>query len=172
MKRSIQACLLVAAVIFSLSSFAQTKIKLGHVNSEELLKVMPGRDSAELKLKDYTKALETQFQTMQTEMETKYNDFITNQATYSELIKSMKQKELEDMQKRIQEFQGSAQDDISKKETELLQPIIDKAKKAIEEVAKENGYTYVFDSGLQILLYSDPSDDLLLLVKKKLGITK
>ena len=170
MKNLFKIVLLLGFVIFSINSNAQTKLKLGHVDSEELLKSMPERDSALAKLKDYSKALETQFQSMQSELETKYNDFVANQATYSDLIKQMKQKELEDLQKRIQDFQQSAQEDVQKKEQELLKPIIDKAKKAIEDVAKENGYNYIFDRGLQVLLYADPTEDVTALVKKKLGL--
>ena len=170
MKNVIKSFLIAVFIIFSVNTFAQSKLKLGHVDSEDLLKSMPARDSALAKLKDYSKTLETQFQSMQSELETKYNDFVANQATYSYLIKQMKQKELEDLQKRIQDFQQSAQEDVQKKEQELLQPIITKAKKAIEDVAKENGYNYIFDRGLQVLLYADPTDDITPLVKKKLNL--
>ena len=151
-------------------SQAQTKIKLGNIDSGELLKMMPGRDSAEAKMKEYAKTLESQFQAMQTELESKYSDLDANKATMSDLIKQMKQKEIEDLSKRIQDFQQSAQEDVQKKEQELLQPIIAKAKKAIEDVAKENGYTYIFDRSTQVLLYFDASEDILALVKKKLGL--
>ncbi|MBO4739992.1 MAG: OmpH family outer membrane protein, partial [Bacteroidales bacterium] len=57
-----------------------------------------------------------------------------------------------------------------KKQMELLQPIKDRVEKAIAEVAKENGYSYVFDSGLGVLLYQDESDNIFELVKKKIGI--
>lgn len=158
-------------LMFSINAFAQTgKVKLGHVNSEELLKIMPGRDSAETKYKSYAKSIETQFQTMQAELESKYQDYQANSSTMSALIKQMKEKEITDLQKRIQDFQMSAQEDMEGKEKELLQPMIDKAKKAVEDVAKENGYTYVFDTSLGVLLYSDPGDNILPLVKKKLGI--
>ena len=74
------------------------------------------------------------------------------------------------MQARIDSFQKSAQDDITKKENELLKPILDKAKKAIEDVATENKYNYVFETGYGAVLYSDPGDDILPLVMKKLGL--
>ena len=59
---------------------------------------------------------------------------------------------------------------LQEKEKELLQPIIDRAKQAIAEVAKENGYTYIFDTSAGTLLYQQDSDDILALVKKKLGL--
>ena len=54
------------------------------------------------------------------------------------------------------------------KQLELMQPFQDKILKAIEDVAKENGYAYIFDT--QVLLYSEGGDDVSALVKKKLGI--
>jgi outer membrane protein len=132
--------------------------------------MMPGRDSAMQKMQDYQKSLENQLKAMQNELETKYTDFTANQATMSELIKQTKQKELQDLNGRIEAFQTSAQQDLQNKEQEVLKPIVDKAKKAIEDVAKENGYTYIFDAGVGVLLYNDGSDNILPLVKKKIGI--
>jgi outer membrane protein len=89
----------------------------------------------------------------------------------ADAIKDLKQKELRDMQSRIQEFQESAQENVRKKETELLKPIIEKAKTTIAATAKEGGYTYVFDSSPGTpLLYKPEGDNLMGAVKKKLGI--
>ena len=78
--------------------------------------------------------------------------------------------ELQDLQARIESFQQKAQDDLVAKEQLLLQPIIDRAKELIAEVAKEKGYSYVFDTGQGGILYFEDSDDILPDVKKKLGI--
>ena len=59
---------------------------------------------------------------------------------------------------------------LQSQEEKLLRPIIDKAKKAIEDVAKENNFTYIFDSGVGVLLYQNDSDDIMPMVKKKLGL--
>jgi len=107
---------------------------------------------------------------MQSELETKYADYTVNEKTYSELIKTTKQKELQDLNDRIQTFQSTAQEDWQNKENELLTPLFNKAKKGIEDVAKENGYTYIFDTSGGVLLYFEPTDDIAPLVKKKLGI--
>jgi len=170
MKQIVNIIVVLVFLCYSAGLNAQSKAKFGHIDSNELLQAMPGKDSAQAKLKEYTKTIEEQFQGMQTELETKYQDFLAKESTMTDLIKQTKTKELQEMQARIDEFQTSAQKDLQNKEAELLTPIIDKAKKAIEDVAKEGGYTYVFDSGVGVLLYSEPSDDILPLVKKKLGI--
>jgi outer membrane protein len=90
----------------------------------------------------------------------------------SDLIKQTKEKELQDLQGRIDGFQTKAQQDLQAKQQELLQPIVDKAKAAIKDVAKENKYTYVLNSIEDVVLFHETTDDLMDLVKKKLGITK
>jgi len=163
--------LLLAVIIcgFMVPSIAQVKIKLGHIDSMELLQAMPARDSAQKILQDFSKVLETQLVAMQKEMEKKYQEYQAG-GTMAPAILQLKQQELQDLQARIEAFQQTAQKDLKEKETELLKPIIDKAKKAIEDVAKENGYTYIFDSSVGVLLYSESSDDIMALVKKKLNL--
>jgi len=75
-----------------------------------------------------------------------------------------------DLQGRMEAFQGSAQQAMSEKESELTAPIIDKAKVAVKAVAKDNGYSYIFNSTEGLLLYAEPNDDIMTLVKKKLGL--
>ena len=170
MRNLLKTIVILSLFCLPLMINAQKVIKLGHIDSNELLKSMPGRDSAQAELQKHGKQLQTTLEGMRTELESKYQAYQADAPNMSDLIKQSKQKELQDMQARIEEFQTNAQKDLQEKEKKLLSPIIDKAKKAIEEVAKENKYTYIFDSGVGVLLYSDSSDDILLLVKKKLGL--
>ncbi len=169
MKKAFFAVLL-SMLTFCGASYAQKNIKLGHINSTELMQIMPGRDSAETKFKNEVDAMEAQLKAMTDELEKKYNEYQQKESQYSDLIKQTKQKELQDMNARIQQFQQEAQNSLQTKQQDLLQPIIDKAKKAIEDVAKENGYTYVFDTGAGAVLYHQDGDDLMAMVKKKLGL--
>jgi outer membrane protein len=170
MKNLTKIVIIIFLVGFTTVSFAQKKQKFGHIDSNELLKLMPGRDSAMVKIQDYAKTLENQLKGMQSELETKYQTYLANEANMTELIKQTQQKELQDIQARIEAFQTSAQDELEKKQNELLKPIIDKAKAAIEKVGKDNQYTYIFDAGMGVLLYSDPTEDILPMVKKELGL--
>lgn len=161
--------MLLLISMISTGGFAQ-KQKYGYINSDELMKIMPGADTAVAKYQSYAQSLDTILMTMQQELNSKYESFNNNQAKMSDLIKQTKTKELQDLQDRIKSFQTSAQEDLQKKQNELLQPIIDKAKNAIEKVAKANGYTLIIDSRQGILLYAAASEDILPLVKKELGI--
>jgi outer membrane protein len=106
---------------------------------------------------------------MQAELQQLYNDYMAKESQMSDLIKKTKQTELQEKGSRIEKFQQDAQISLQEKEKELLTPIIDKAKNAIRDVAKENGYTYIFDSAVGVTLY-EGGDDILPLVKKKLGL--
>lgn len=168
MKRVFLIAILVAGVGFSVS--AQQKVKLGHINSNDLMMLMPGRAEAQVELEKFANELQAEGETMYKEYQTKATDFQNNQATMAQAVQQAKLKELQDMQSKIEKFQKDAQTDVQNKETELLKPMIDKAKNAIDEVAKENGFTYIFDTAVGALLFSDNGEDILPLVKKKLGI--
>ena len=152
------------------NAMAQKNVKLGHINSNDLMQIMPGRDSAQTILQQEVAGLEEQLKSMQSEMEKRYNEYMEKQSGWTELIRNTKQRELQDMGTRIQEFQENAQKQLQQREQDLLKPIIDRAKKAISDVAAEGVYTYILDSGSAGVLYSQDSDDIMPLVKKKLGL--
>lgn len=168
--KTIKAILLAAVITMSFSAFAQKSVKIGHINSNELLAAMPERETIQKDIEDYAAQLTTTMDAMRKEYESKVADFQSKQDVMTDIIRDNKIKEITDLEKRITEFQKTAQADLQKKEEKLLQPIIDKAKQAIDDVAKENNYTYVLDSSMGVVLYSIDSDDILPLVKKKLGI--
>lgn len=161
---------MIALLAFGGSAMAQKTIKLGHINSNELMQIMPGRDSAQAVLQAEVTELEETLKSMQAEAEKRYNEYVAGQAGWTELIRQTKQREIQDMAARIQEFQENAQKQLQDREAELLKPLIDRAKKAIEDVAREGGYTYILDAGSTTVLYSQDSDDIMPQVKKKLGL--
>jgi outer membrane protein len=137
--------------------------KIAHIDFDSLISLMPQMDSIKKVSQDYAKQLDNQYQSLVNEFNTKYQDYMANE-------KNMKKKDLEQLQANIQEFQQNAQQEMARKNDSLLSPIEKKARKAIEDVAKENKYAYVLDSGAGNVLYSQPSDDIMNLVKAKLKI--
>lgn len=162
--------LIVLVALISSTTYAQKAPKIGHINSNDLLAAMPERETIQKQIEDHAAQLTATMDAMRKEYETKVAEFQSKQETMTDIIKDNKIKEITDLEKRITEFQKTAQADLQKKEETLLQPIIDKAKKAIDDVAKENSYTLVLDASLGVILYSIEADDILPLVKKKLNI--
>ena len=152
----------------NLNVTAQSKI--GHINSNDLLEIMPERTKAAADVEAFAKQLEMQLKNMSAEYETKLREYQSQQALMTEPVRQTKVQEITDLESRIQQFQLTAQESLQKKESEILKPLIDKAKNAINTVAKEKGYDYILDTGLGVVLFFDTGDDILPLVKKKLGL--
>lgn len=154
-----------------LSSHAQKELKFGHINTQELMNLMPETDSAKMKLQRETKHLEEELDQMQVELNKKYNDYLANRESLSKLVRDTKEAELQEMQQRLQNFQMSAENELQNLRTELFKPIYDKVNKAIEKVGKANNFTYIFDSSVgAVLYYSEQSIDIMPLLKKELGL--
>lgn len=168
---------LISAVLLLLAGMsveAQAVLKLGHVNKQEILTLMPETDSAQKKLDKVAKDLQDQMEKMQVEFNKKYEDYMANASNWSELIRNTKETELQEMNQRIQNFQNVAQQDIQQQQAKLFKPILDKLNTAISDVAKEGKFTYIFDisQGSFVVFQSADSQDITPLVKKKLGIAK
>lgn len=164
------ALAIVALAMIGTPALAQKSNKFGHINSAELLSLMPERKAAAAKMDSITKDVEKQLQEMMTEYRTKQEKYSNEAPKLSELVKKDKEEELQSLATRIQNFQQQAQQSLEQQEQGLVEPIVNKAKKAIEQVAKENGYTYVFDTSAGSLLFWEESDNILAMVKKKLNL--
>jgi outer membrane protein len=167
---SIVGLALLLGFLYLPSGIAQSKI--GHLNSDELIKSMPETDSINKILSD----LSDEYKRLGEELDVKYNQaaeaYTSAAETMKPLEKKLKESELLDMQKRIQTFTAESQSSYQKRQQELYQPVLLKAQNAIKEVGKENGLLYILDSAQGLLLYipEDESFNILSLVKKKLGI--
>jgi outer membrane protein len=170
MKKSLRFIAVLFILGLTIPAIAQTNAKFGYIDSNELIELMPGKDSVEAQLAEYQKNLERQIEDMIIEYQNKVQDYQANLATMSDIIRQTKEKEITDLEQRIQTFQQNAEIDFQNKQAELYNPLIEKAKKAISEVAEENGYTYIFDAGVGILLYYEKGDNILPMVRAKLGL--
>jgi len=170
MKTLSRAFLLMILVLTFAGVQAQT-LKVGHIDSNALMTLMPERTEIEEKLRDFERQLEGELRTMMTEYQAKVTDYQNNVATMSNLIRQSKERELTDLQTRIQSFQENADVEFGEKRVELLTPLINKVKSAIEEVGKEEGYTYIIDAATGILLHIGAgADDVSDKVKVKLNL--
>jgi outer membrane protein len=173
MKKLIFLGIITSALILILSTGlrAQTNYKFGHIDFATLYSMMPGLDSVKEVFSAYNKAIQEQFMAMQNELENKFMDYQSKLGTMSDIIRSTKEAEINDLKDRMDAFEVSATQDLQNKEMELSSPIIEKARKAVREVASEGNYTYIFNSAEGLLLFTDGGEDIMDKVKSKLGIT-
>jgi outer membrane protein len=145
--------------------------KLGHINSQEILSLMPERAVIEKKMGELQGQWESELVKMREEYNTKIKEYQEKQATMPESIKTARQSEIQEMEQRLTTFNQTASADLQKQQQELFAPVIDKVKKAIDEVGAENKYLYIFDISTLSIIYKSPnSSDVSALVKKKLGL--
>lgn len=171
MKNAIKLFVLVAFTIAAMGVSAQTAVKLGHIESQKLIQAMPEWAEAQKKFQAQQDEVEKEMARLQEQFQTQMNEYAQNSKTYSDVIRTSKEQELQDLRTRIQRFQETAMNDLETAQQNLMRPITEKAINAIKEVGKENGFTYIFDLSAGPILYtSETSQDILPLVKKKLGI--
>jgi outer membrane protein len=179
MKKIIFSFILIAAMVAThFPSRAQTQ-KIGYTNLDYILGLLPDAKKVESELKTYEEQLQKQLQTKYTDYEKKLKDYQdgVSKGVMTDLIKEDKEKELMSMQTSIKEFEESAKASMQKKQVSLLEPVLAKVQKAIDEVAKENDYSYILSThadygGSAIILYAKSKEENISdLVLKKLGVT-
>jgi len=172
MKITLKLVLAITALALCSNISAQT-LKLAHIDMQELIEAMPEYDSAMVKMQRFVQVLEEELDLITTERNKKLEEYTKNQANWTDLVRQSRGDEITGMNQRIQVFQEQAQESIQVEQNKLMQPVIEKANKALDKVAMEQGVTYVISSNTQILLFKAPGTlDLLPAVKKQLGITK
>jgi outer membrane protein len=144
---------------------------IAHISTAAVLDAMPDKIYAEKELEKYYGELQSQLQSMAQEYQSNLQYYEANQATMSDVMKHSKEKEIVDLQSRIQQFQSNAESEFETKRAELLMPILNKIQNAINAVASENDLSYVIDisTGAAVFL-GDDSVDITYIVMKKLGI--
>ena len=167
MKKFLSLVIMVFAfVAFSNSAFAQSKI--GYISTQDLISVMPETRNADSLLRQYNTALFTNAREKEESLNNAIEKFNKDSATYTAAVKEVKRA---DLQKAYQELTGEdqrIQGLLEQKRNELVAPIQKKALDNINLVAKENGYSHVFER--DALLVAPPGDDILPLVAKKMNI--
>lgn len=160
--------LIAALSIISMTAFAQQKF--AHVNSNELITLCPEADAARTTMAaSQTEAQET-YQAMVEEFNNKYSQYQQKASTWTASIRETKEKELTDIQQRIQEFQQSIEVELQQQQQTLMAPIYEKVNKTIQDLAKAGGYIYVFDIASALYIDDTQSVDLTAEARKALNI--
>jgi outer membrane protein len=151
-----------------LSASAQTKI--GYINTDELMSLMPEAAKINTDLNDYQTSLQQMGQTLQKDADTKRDQYFIDSLKLSPSMKEIRRNELVTLYTRLQGYEQEMQEKSQKYAQDKIAPVRIKALDAIKTVAKEKGYTYVLDEAASTLLVMPPGDNLLPAVKTKLGI--
>lgn len=166
--------LITFTTFYSKGQTLEAPQKIGHADWEYIFSQLPEYKQIENELKTFETQLQNQLKTKSQEIETKYKAYTALPANTPDAIKKDKESELAYLQENIQKFQQDSQISMQKKQNDLVNPVFIKVGKAIEEVALENGFSYIINpqmiGGSDVLLFTDERYNISNLVLKKLGI--
>lgn len=165
---------LAAVALFAATTVSNAQVKFGYVNSQEIIFSMPDIQDVQLKLEQLQKEIEEQLEMIMVEYNNKANDYQKNAANYSDAVRQSVEMDLMNLQQRYEELGKAGSQNIQSEQTRLMQPVIEKARAAIEKVAVEGGFTAIFDMAAGSLAYIDKNQmvDITPLIRAELGITE
>lgn len=149
---------------------ANAQQKFGYVNTQELFEKMPEVQTLKTQIQNKSLQYENQLKTLYQQYQTLVTDLQNNGQTYTQMVLEQKYKDAAALEQKITTIEAQAQKDLANYEATQLKPIEEKAFNAIQRVATANGYTYVFDGSLGIIIVKPAGDDITNMVKAELGI--
>jgi outer membrane protein len=162
--------LILMVALLPLMAMAQT-VKLGYINSQEVMMMMPEVNDVEKQLAEFNEKNMKYLQDMEKEIQDKYAKYEQEKDNMTDAIRRVQEEELMGLQQRLQTTYQALQQEAQKKQAELIQPLQEKLRLAIETVSKKQGLTMVYDMMSGAILYkSDAAIDITPAVKKELGI--
>ncbi|HYG01248.1 MAG TPA: OmpH family outer membrane protein [Chryseosolibacter sp.] len=168
--------LFFALMITAFVSQAQTaQTKIGYADVDYIFSQMPDAKRIDTELKSLQTQLKNQIETKSQEFSKKLQDYNANAATMLDAVRVNTERELQMLQQNLEKLQQDAQTSLQSKQQQLMEPVYKSVGQAIEDVAKENGFTFILNQqigGLDVILYGDEKMDVSDLVLKKLGVTK
>ena len=154
---------------------AQTAaLKIGYADVEYIFDQMPESKKIDAELQSMQTQLKKQYDMKVAEFQKKLEEYKQYGATVPDAVKQNSERELQQLEQNIQLLQQNSQSDLQKRQVQLMEPIYAKVGKAIEDVAKENGFSLIINnqiSGLDVILFGDEKLNVSDLVLKKLGVT-
>ncbi|MBV2196155.1 MAG: OmpH family outer membrane protein [Flavobacterium sp.] len=161
---------LAIAIVLFIGTQVSAQSKVAHIDVQALMTAMPEMKVAQDQMKKIQESYDKDYKNMVTEYQTKLQKYEQESATAGDALNDTRSKEMQDMGNRIQQFQQTAQKELGQKEMDLIKPIMEKAQKAIQKVAKAKGVNYVLDATTGSgVLFAEGGIDLLADVKKELG---
>ena len=165
MNKKLIAMLLLMA---PLALFAQ---KFGHLNSADIIQVMPEYTAAQTELQNLEKQYTNELQLMESELAKKSEAYEKEKATLPANIQQRREQELQELYGKMQQYYQTSQQELAQASQEKMAALTEKITKAIKEVGVAGGFLYIFDTASGIPYISETlSTDVTAQVKAQLGI--
>jgi outer membrane protein len=164
--KQIKILLIAAILVLGASQTITAQAKTAHVDVSDIMSKMPAMLDAQKQLEKLSTTYDADYKKMVEEYQAKLKKYEAEAATVTEAINGERSKEVQDMQKRIVDFRDNAQKELQQKESDIVKPLMEKVRAAIQKVGKAKGFQYILD-GSTLLLADGPN--LTADVKKDLG---
>lgn len=149
-------------------------VKMGYVDVQQIVQNLPDTKKVEDQMKEMETKLVEHVNAKTNDLKLKYDQFVKSEKTMPAAIRTSTINELQQLQANLEQLKQDAQQNLDKKHNELMQPVYDKIGRAIDAVAKREGYTFILNSGVRgedIVIYADPAFEITDHVLKELGVT-
>ncbi len=156
-KRIFLSALFIISIVFINNISAQTSDKIAYINSIELLEVIPGKVAASRSISDLNQKYKDELAVMQNDYNNKYTDFLANQNKLAESIKLRRMQELYELEQNINRFMKVAQEDVESQEAQLIAPLKERLKEAVNQVGIEQGFTCIYDMANPAIAFITPN---------------
>jgi outer membrane protein len=166
MMKNLKSLLIATLLFVGASQVSNAQAKIAHVDVSEIMTKLPAMLEAQKQLDKLSQTYQADYKTMGDEYQAKLKKYDAEASTVTDALNAERQKEVADMEKRIQDFGQTAQKELQSKESDLMKPIEEKVKLAIQKVGKAKGFQYVLNSA-GLLLADGPN--LTADIKKELG---
>jgi outer membrane protein len=164
--KQIKTLLIAAILILGASNTMNAQAKVAHVDVSEIMSKMPAMLDAQNQLQKLSATYDAEYKKMIDEYQTKIKKYEAEATTATEAVNNERQKEVQDMQKRITDYRDNAQKELQQKDSDIVKPIMEKVRASIQKVGKAKGFQYVLD-GSTLILADGPN--ITADVKKDLG---
>jgi outer membrane protein len=159
MKRSV-----LVMLVLMIPSFVLSQSKIGHINLEQIMQALPEAQDAQKSIDNMVAQWESELQKMQSDWKKKFDEYDKKKLILTDQARASQERELRDLEQSTSDFRNKKfgqNGELFQKQTEVMKPIQNKIFKVLEDIAKEDGYDYVFDkSGEILLLYANDKNDL------------
>ena len=168
--KHLKLVIVTLAIFVGATSFVNAQSKIAHIDTQALVEAMPEMKSAQSELDKIQKTYDTEIKAMAKELETKMKQYDQEATSKTDEENQKRFEEVQGMRNNIQSYRQQAMQDLQKKERDILQPVLEKARAAIQKVARAQGFQYVMDSTTGSGLILADGKDLMADVKKEMGI--
>lgn len=168
--KHLKSALIALAIFVGATSFVNAQSKVAHIDTQALVEAMPAMKAAQSELDKIQKTYDTEIKAMTKELQTKMTQYDQEAATKTDEENQKRIVEVQGMQENIQAYRQQAMQDLQKKQEDILKPVLEKARQAIQKVGRAEGYQYVLDASTGGGILLADGKDLMSAVKKELGI--